>query len=222
MVEILSTIATAIGVPLLLASIALFLAGYLGKEIGIGPVKAPAPEPGKRARWIRAAVALFLIGLTLLTAAAVTLVRASREGNTVVPPVLSPTAVVGTGTRQFATPTSAPTVVTPAAFAGDWRNRQASAGDLLVLKITVTGATTMKVSGSYQDRIGVIVLSERDGVFANSVLAVSQEWGLGTSVDRLRLSSARLQGANLEVVLEHCVVGMLGSTCTPRTNTLVR
>ena len=234
MLEILSTIATAIGVPLLLASIAFFLAGYLGKEIGIGPVKAPAPEPGKRDRWMRAATGLAVVSLALLGAAAFLLVRAATEEDEPPPSTATPAVTTGANTPRVSTPATpgTPTAAPPTAtsvpvltdFAGEWRNRQASAGDLIRLTITVTvrGGTSTKVSGAYQDRLGVLLLPDRDGVFSGGVIRVSEDWPLGTSVDRLRLTSIQLRGANLEVVVEHCVVGQLGTTCTPRTNTLVR
>lgn len=220
---------TAVGLPLVLASVAFILAAYLEREIGIGPIKAPAPEPSLRGRWVGSGAVLGVAGVALIAGGAFALANSKDKDNE----PASPTATAGTATASPVNPsptvsalaaTQTPTAraVTLLDLAGQWRTRNASEGDLLSLTITATSGTAARIEGAYQARFGVLPLDARDAAFSNGVLRSSAQWALGTSVDRLRLSSAVLEDGQLKVEIEHCVVGQLGTTCTPRTNTLVR
>ena len=222
-------VVTAVGLPLVLASVAFILAAYLEREIGIGPIKAPAPTPALRNRWLGSGAVLGMVGLAL-TAGGTFALANSRDDDEPGPEPSSTVATVTvtpTVTPSGSTPTVRATPATQAPvtlldLTGRWRARNASEGDLLTLTITATSDTAARIEGAYQGRNGVLPLDARDATFSNGTLRSSAQWVLGTSVDRLRLSAATIEGGQLKVEIEHCTVGQLGTSCSNRTNTLVR
>ena len=225
MEQVVIGIVTAVGAPLLLAGIVLLLAAILGHPIKIGPVEVPAPPSGKRWRWILVGILLIALAVAIIIAGLVALDRlddGSDDGDNT---AVTPTPTQATATATVSTVTPNPTAETPTLddLTGEWRARDAAEGELFFLAINRGNSSTeATIEGSYQGSFGVILLPARDADFIEGVLVQDDPWIVETSVNQVRVASATRSGAALEVELERCTVGQLGTTCTSSSQTLVR
>lgn len=213
---------TALGVPVVLAGVAMLIAVVLGQEFKLGPISVPKPPDDDRSRWVRLALLLIAIGLAVIAGGVVVLDRLANGSDDGGPEdatataAASPTTVTATST---VTPEPTPTVED---LFGRWRTLEASQGEVLSLTISAGDVSDATIEGAYQGSFGVILLSERDATFVDGRLVQDSPWAVETSVTQIRVSSAGRAGTALDVELETCSVGQLGTTCTTATQTLVR